>query len=146
MKKHFLIAIYGLMVFSALSFRTTTNLDLKQTIKFYENDQIKIESQFVEYKVPKRSVIKNYLLLTIENKTKKNIKVQFERKSYYNDKCFSCNSPESIFVLTLKKKEIKTGNITDNDKSLKVFHSFKTGESDTKLTNLIIDNVIVKNL
>jgi hypothetical protein len=146
MKRYFSALAFSLLVVSIFSFKTKSNIDFNQTIKLFENEQLKIESHFVQYKVPHRSVVKNYLLLTVINKTRKELEVHFERKAYYNDMCYSCNSPESRFVLYLKKKATISGNLTDNDKTLKVFHSFQTDESKTKLTDLIIDNVIVKNL
>jgi len=139
--------ILSFLVFLSFSFTNKFSNDLSQDTILFENDQVKIKSHLVEYKVPNRSVVKNYLLLTIENKTRKNIVVEYSRKAYYNNGiCYSCNSSESQFRIVLKKKELKSGDLSSNDKSLKVFYSFKTEESNSKLTELIIDNVIIKNL
>ena len=146
MKNKYVLILSCFLVLLSFSFTTKLSKDLSQDTILFEDIQVKIKSHLVEYKVPNRSVVKNYLLLTIENKTRKNIVVEYTRRAYYNGKCYSCNSPESQFKIVLKKKEIKSGDLSSNDKSLKVFHSFKTGESKSKLTELIIDNVIIKNL
>ena len=149
MKTKFIItSIFTIFIsyFGLLSFQTSEGKitdDYQDTILF-ENNQIKFQTKFVEYKEPNRSVIKNYVIYTVTNKTNKKLEIKFSKEAFYNGKCASCGSLESQFTITLNKKEIKTGDCSDiKDRALKVFHSFKTNESSSVLTDLRLTNIII---
>lgn len=119
--------------------------DFNQKVILFEDSQIRVESNFVEYQEPNRSVIKNYLILSFVNKTREKLSINFSKELYYNNTCSSCGFAESNFSVILNKREIKTGTCEiGSDKALKVFHSFKTGESERKLTDFRITNVSIK--
>jgi hypothetical protein len=152
MKKLLLIKVLivlSLFTFGIVSFqhpKIIINKTESNSILF-ENKQLKFESNLVEFKAPNRSVIKNYVVFTITNKTNKNIEVTYSKEAYYNGKCTSCGTSEVDFSLTLLKNEIKTGDCSNRkDKSLKSFHSFKSGESNSTLTDLRITNVQILKL
>ena len=119
--------------------------DFTLEVILFENSQVRIKSNFVEYKEPSRSVVKNYLLLSFINKTDKKLTINFSKEAYYDDKCSSCGLDEANFSIVLNKNQTKIGTSEKgSDKTLKVFHSFKTGESKRQLTDLRITNVLIK--
>lgn len=145
MKKIVLISpiiLLSIFVIGLVSLQTNQTSELMSNAILFENNQIKFETKLVEFKEPNRSVINNFLVFTVTNKTDENIKVTYEKEAFYNEKCYSCGSSEAQFTIILGENEIKTGDCSNrNDKSLKTFHSFKTGESNSILTNLILKNV-----
>ena len=152
MKTKFIItSIFTIFIsyFGLLSFQTSEGKisdDYQDTILF-ENNQIKFQTKFVEYKEPNRSVIKNYVIYTVTNKTNKKLEVKFSKEAFYNEKCSSCGSLESQYTIILNKKEVLMGDCSNRkDRALKVFHSFKTNESNSVLTDLRLTNIIISKL
>jgi len=144
-----LLIIFSIVSFGITSFQhqnyTIEKLELNQIL--FENNQIIIETNLVEYKAPSRSVITIFLVYTVTNKTSKNLKVTYTKEAFYNGNCSSCGSPEALFEFTLQKKETKIGDCSNrNDRALKVFHSFKTGESNSVLTDLRLINVKITKI
>ena len=112
----------------------------------FENDIAVFTVSYATVQTPNTSTIKNYALITILNKSAEHITISYNKEAYYDGICSSCQQQESQFELGLEPHEAKNGILDNNSNGLRIFHSFKTGESKRKLTDLKISNVIIKNL
>jgi len=140
-----------LVCFTIYSFNSKSNTSQEQTKCYtfnqaskiiFENNQISVSTRLETYKSPNRSVVKNYLLLTITNKTNTKLTVKFKKKAFYNGVCSNCDSDESNFSIILNKKETIIGSPEKtSNKALRVFHSFESNESNSVLTKFEISNL-----
>jgi len=112
----------------------------------FENESVIFEINFVEVKTPNSSTIKVYGIIQVTNKTTESLKVEFVKDAYYDGKCNSCGYNENRTSLVISPQSYQIGTKENNSNGLRVFHSFKSGESKSQLTDLIISNLKIEKV
>ncbi|MEO9531158.1 MAG: hypothetical protein ABJG68_12460 [Crocinitomicaceae bacterium] len=112
----------------------------------FENESLAITFKLEEYKRPGTATVIIYGVLKLINKTENNLSVQFRKEAFYNGNCTNCNSSENNVAISISPFSTKEGVIDNNENGLRIFHSFKSGESNKKLTNLNLIEVSIKKV
>lgn len=114
--------------------------------EYFQNDQVKIETNTQTCSNAQAGTSNNYILLRISNKTNQEVEVSFFKELWYNDVCSNCNGgDEAKTSIVLKANETVEGSCTSGLKELKIFHSMPNGSKRT-LNKFDIKNVTVSPL
>lgn len=128
-------------IFTLFSFSYFFSFSQKNAV-LLENELIVVSASYSECDNAAKGTANNYLLLSVENKTDKQITIRFNKEVYFNGVCSSCKNEKEMYTeLTLEPNEKRSGNC-ESSKDLKVFHSMNSSFSKQKLTDLKITNFI----
>lgn len=111
---------------------------------YYADAQVKIEQMMVDDNRPEDGINNKVYQLRYTNLTQQNIRVRFNRVTWYGSKCYGCaaNGDEYTYQVDLAPEEVLTATPGKRDKRYYVFHSRPGGASTLskfELQNLTVE-------
>lgn len=138
MKNFLRFCTLSILVALSSSFRPVESL----WIKYYEDDQIKIEYTNQRCTNNVKGTDIRYILLKFNNKTNHKLQVSFQKETWFDDICSNCesNSEEHNKVVLLNPNETLEG-ACDSENAFKIFYNMPSGHTKTILTKFELKNI-----
>ncbi len=104
-----------------MSQSNTLDSDFNGTV--FKNNDIQITSVFENCNDASSDLDMDYVILTLENLSEYEIRLEFDQELYYDESCKTCNSSEYRFSYLLKPGEKRSGSCGyDSEPGLRIFH------------------------
>ena len=123
---------------------TAAKIKSEQWQSLCGDGSIEISYKYVKCDLASEGTSQENVYLQIQNKTDREVKLEWNTEYWYNGKCNGCESgnAENIKTIVLKPNESKEGYCAEgSDPSLKILSKMLNMNDNTELTNFNVSNV-----
>jgi hypothetical protein len=99
------LTIISIFIFSVTSFSQSNDWEL-----YSETNGVMIYTKYTECHYESDGIHREYVLIKLLNTTNQNMQVDFDYKTWFNGKCFNCNSDSPEFHRTV---DLPAGETTE---------------------------------